>query len=82
MNAPVPHHYEVDGPGRDYDYALFCEEHNNEATDFAAEWLAERFDMAEVGEEVSVQMRVVEGLIDPDCYCVACEPARGEEVAP
>ena len=76
------HHYEVEGPGRDYDTALFCEEHNNEATDFAGAWLAERFDMAEVGESVSVSMRVVAGEIPCDCECSHCgkSPNNDKEV--
>ena len=77
----MPNHYEVEGPCRDYDSALFCEEHNNEATDFAGAWLAEVFDNAEVGESVSVSMRVVKGLIDIEDCCVECESIRKAQEA-
>ena len=77
MPSPVPHHYEVEGPGRDYDYVLFCETHNNEAVEFAAEWLGEAFDGADVGQTVSVSMRVVKGLIDQDLFCSACPEVEG-----
>ena len=77
--ARAAFHFEVHGPGRDYDYSVFCEEHNNEATDCAAEWLAEAFDAAEVGEDISVKMRVVRGKIDIEEECVAC---AAESAAP
>lgn len=66
------HYYEVNGPKRDYDVAFFCEDHNNEAVEFASEWLGEAFDSAEVDEEVSVQMKAVEGKLNSETWCMAC----------
>ena len=51
-----PHHYEVHGPGRDYDYSVFCDECNNEACDFAGAWLFDVFDGLEVGETAKVEV--------------------------
>lgn len=72
-----PHHYVVEGPCRDYDYSTFCEDCNNDAADFASEWLAEVFDALDVGEETSVTMRVVEGaLVDEECAGDSCKRAK------
>ena len=55
-----PHHFVIEGPGRDYDYATFCRECYADAIDFANEWLAERFDALDVGEDAAVTVSVVE----------------------
>ncbi len=63
-------HYRVEGPGRDYDTTEFCEAHNNEATEFASEWLFEVFDGADIGETVNVSMRICKGpAVNGCCEC-------------
>ena len=68
------HHFEVHGPGRDYDYSTFCEQCHLDAIKCATEWMAERFDGLDIGEDVSVTMKVVEGAAD-ECYGGRCNLA-------
>ncbi len=73
-----PHHFEVEGPGRDYDYATFCRECHADAIDFANEWLADLFDALDVGEDAAVTVRVVEGEMQPEEECIgySCKPDK------
>jgi len=70
----VTHHFIVEGPGRDYDYSTFCEECNTDAIECANEWMAECFDALDVGEDVSVTMKVVDGAAE-ECHGDSCELA-------
>ena len=71
-------HFIVEGPRRDYDYSQFCGDCNDAATDCAAEWLAEVFDELDVGEDVSVTMKVVAGALGDDEEC--CNPDHEDRV--
>lgn len=62
-------HYEVEGPFRDYNYTPFCSDCNTAAQECAAEWLAEVFDGLDIGESVSVTMKVVAGDLPNDEPC-------------
>lgn len=71
----TPHHFEVHGPRRDYDYTPFCSECHTDAIECAQEWLAEVFDDLEPGEDCQVEVRCVEGEIDDDeggCHGESC----------
>ncbi len=68
------HHYEVHGPGRDYDYTPFCEDCNDDAIECANEWLAEAFDGCDVGDDVAVTIKVVDGPLE-QCMGDSCKLA-------
>ena len=76
MRTQPPHHFEVQGPRRDYDITTFCEEHATEAMDCAAEWLQEVADGCDIDDEVSVTFRVCAGKVD---RCYECCPTQPEE---
>ena len=71
-----PYHFEVEGPCRDYDITTFCEDHDQEALEYASEWLKDVFDSCEVGEERSITVRVCAGKVD---RCYECCPTQPEE---
>lgn len=71
----TPHHFEVHGPRRDYDYTPFCSTCHTDALECAQEWMAEVFDALEPGEDCEVEIRCVEGEIDDEggCYGDSCK---------
>ena len=66
---------EVHGPRRDYDYSMFCCDHNVEAEECAAEWSADLIDDLEAGEDAALRFVVRSWL--PDDVCAACEATPG-----
>lgn len=70
---------EVHGPRRDYDYSLFCCDHNVEAEQCAAEWAAELIDDLQPGEEAAMRFVVRDWM--PTDVCGACEAAPAAESA-
>jgi hypothetical protein len=75
-----PHHFEVWGTGRDYDYTPFCSAHYLTALEVAKDWIEEQHDRIAPGEECEVKIRCIEGTIPDDDECAACaetKPAEG-----
>jgi hypothetical protein len=66
----------IDGPGRGFDFALFCVDHNTDAEECASEWIAEVIDCLEDGT-LAVQVTVRKWR-DGD-VCCACEQAKGDD---
>ena len=69
------HHFEVHGPGRDWDYTVFCEDCNDDAITCANEWLAEVFDGTDVGDEATVTIKVIDGPAQVECSGDTCKLA-------
>ena len=70
------HHFEVHGPGRDYDYSTFCSTCHTDALECAKEWMAEVFDDLEPGESCKVEVLCVEGDLadcEGECYGDSCK---------
>lgn len=65
---------EVHGPRRDYDYSLFCVDHNVEAEECAALWTAELIDHLAADEEAEFHIKV--RLFTDDDECCICNPLR------
>ncbi len=70
---------EVRGPRRDYDFSLFCCDHNNEAEECAAEWTAALIDDLDAGEsaDFKITVRAWEEGTDECCECEAMDTTDG-----
>lgn len=78
MSDPKPHHFWIEGPGRDYDYSTYCRAHWPAAIECAQAWLEEAADGAEIGAECSVRFKVRPG--EPE-FCLECgESQTGQGV--
>lgn len=67
----------VCGPRRDYDFALFCCDHNVEAEECAAEWTAAIIDDLESGESGDFRIEV-RPFVDGADECCVCDPPENE----
>jgi hypothetical protein len=66
---------EVHGPDRDYDFSVFCVDHNTEAEECAAEWSANIIDGLEAGQESVLRMSVRKWIEGEDSCCI-CNPTE------
>lgn len=73
----APKHYEVSGPGRDYDSTTFCAHCWPEALQCAKDWLEEAADGLDVEDIAKVEVAVCHGAPE-HCYGFRC---RSDEVA-
>lgn len=68
---------EIHGPRRDFDYSLFCVDHNTEAEECAAKWTAAIIDELETGEDATFRIVVREWREDDECcFCEPCEDTQ------